>query len=258
MVKRLLRSRAASMVTCVACVVMAIHGAHAQQAAGPDTMPITLHATAHFTIEYSDVPEATVARLAIGLERERTRIVSDFGGSGPAMVTIRIHPSYASLARARTQAGIEHQEPGFTVGTSTIHFLSPLVLRWSFIEDAISYLAHELTHCVIRVRNPRLDGNPRWLWESLAVYEAGYKKDPKTLSYLNQLRPPSFAELSSPGDQRAFGVGYTISEFMVSRWGREALVKLVDADGQVERAFAISQEQFEREWFDWVRRTYSL
>jgi hypothetical protein len=107
-------------------------------------------------------------------------------------------------------------------------------------------------------RNPLIENGPRWLWEAIGTYEGVYRKDPRTLPYMTSLQPPAFSEFNAPYDSRILDIGYTIGAFVVDRWGKPGLLKLIDANGRVDDAFGISQAQFEKEWFAWVRRTYAF
>jgi hypothetical protein len=210
----------------------------------PNAAASKQHVSRHFTINYSDVDPAKVVAIAAGLETARTRIVKELGGAAAPMVTVTMHTS-ATYA------------PG-AVGTDQIHVVSPTVRGWSLTEDMVSFIAHEFTHCVMLYRNPSIANNPRWLWESIAMYEAVYRKDPTTLSYLTAGRPPTMSELNSPYDPRMFDVGYLIGEFVVQRWGAPALLSLIDANGVVDVALGVPMAQFEKDWFAWVRQKYSF
>ena len=41
----------------------------------------------------------------------------------------------------------------------------------------VSHLVHEFAHCVSLQVNPRIANNPRWLWESVAIYESRQSVD---------------------------------------------------------------------------------
>ena len=73
--------------------------------------------------------------------------------------------------------------------------------------------------------NPRFANEPRWLWESVALWENGELADPRTLDYMVAGRPPTLEQLNADvtASRQVYEVGYTIGEFVVARGGKEAL-----------------------------------
>jgi hypothetical protein len=106
--------------------------------------------------------------------------------------------------------------------------------------------------------NPGIGNNPRWLWETVALYENGERVDPRTLAYLVAGDYPTLAQLD--GDYSAtrqiYEVGFLIGEFIVATWGRDGLVRLVAANGDIPRTCGVAVEEFERRWAAFVRQTY--
>ena len=122
----------------------------------------------------------------------------------------------------------------------------------------VSNLVHEFAHCVSMHVNPRIPNNPHWLWESVAIYEAGQSVDPRTLAYMAAGTPPAFSTLNHSDNTLVYDVGYTIGEFIVSRGGRAALDQLVANNGDVGATFGTNQASFEQAWFEFVRGRYGL
>jgi len=106
--------------------------------------------------------------------------------------------------------------------------------------------------------NGRIPNNPRWLWESVAIYESGQSVDLRGLAYMTALQPPSFAAMSTLDNTRVYEVGYSIAEFVVGRWGRRGLIDLVAANGDTVAGVGVAQSQFERDWFAFARQRYGF
>ena len=70
-----------------------------------------------------------------------------------------------------------------------------------------------LQHSVTLRVNPAFANNPRWLWESIALYEARQFVDPRGLSFMASGQPPTFDQLSAIEDTRIYDVGHVIAEF---------------------------------------------
>lgn len=56
---------------------------------------------------------------------------------------------------------------------------------------------HEFCHAVSLYVNPGFANNPRWLWESVALYENREFVDPRSLDYLVRGTPPTLQQLNA-------------------------------------------------------------
>jgi hypothetical protein len=75
-----------------------------------------------------------------------------------------------------------------------------------------------VVHAVSLGVNPRFGNNPRWLWESVALYQNG--------------------------------------EFIVSRYGRAALLRLIETSADGQGVLGIAHPAFEQAWQSFVRQRY--
>jgi hypothetical protein len=141
--------------------------------------------------------------------------------------------------------------------TGQIHILSPnLVNVWTY-DRAVTSIVHEFAHTVTLRVNPTFANNPRWLWESVALYEAGQFVDPRGLSYMTSGQPPTFDQLSAIEDTRVYDVGYVIAEFIVATWGEPGLIALVRQNGN-PAAVGAAPEEFRVRWLTFLRDRYGL
>ena len=118
---------------------------------------------------------------------------------------------------------------------------------------------HEFCHAVSLVVNNQIGNNPRWLWESVAIYESGEFRDPKTLSYLVNGNFPTIENLNSnfnTSGNQIYEVGYLLSEFIISQWGKSFYVNLIKSNGNILHVLGISTQQFEEEWKVFVVNKY--
>ena len=122
----------------------------------------------------------------------------------------------------------------------------------------LSHLVHEFAHCVTLRVKPGIANNPRWLWESVAIYESGQSVDLRGLDYMRSLSPPAFETLNSLENTRVYDVGYSIAEFIVTRWGSGALADLVGANGDTTAVLGITPGDFQRDWFAFTRQRYGF
>lgn len=101
--------------------------------------------------------------------------------------------------------------------------------------------------------NPTIANNPRWLWETVALYEAGDRVDPRTAPVLMGGQPPALARLNGVDNADIYQAGFSIGEFIVRRWGRDGLIALIRNNGDITAVTGLSSADFFSQWFASVR-----
>jgi hypothetical protein len=223
----------------------------------PSVAVPAVYATEHFVFRHGPDDAPQIARTAAALEAQYSRIITDLGAASMPSVTVNLYRTHAALvAGAGPSAGpIPPWATGLVTAVDRIHIISPGVS--GPYERGVEALVHEFAHCVSLRVNPRIANNPRWLWESIALYEAGQRVDPRTLAYLGNA-PPSFERLNAFDNTMIYDVGYLISEFIVDRFGLDGLRRLLGATGDSVSALAVSPAELEREWVASVHTRYGL
>lgn len=216
--------------------------------------------SAHFTFNYTALDSANIGEIAAAVEREHARILTDLGLDSVPAVMVTFYSDHAAMeAATRATAGvIPAWASGLVTSSTQIHLMSPNSPAWAPYSRMLSNLVHEFAHCVSMRLNPAIANNPRWLWEAVAIYEAGQAVDLRTIGYMAALQPPPFAALDSVENGRVYDVGYSIAEFVVARWGRRGLTDLVSASGNTSTALGIPLTEFERDWFAFARQRYGF
>lgn len=218
--------------------------------ANPGALALRLE-TSHFRFYADAVPDATLRELAAALEDRLPGYQRDLGATVSRALTVRVWQDATAWAtEVRRYFGRSIDASGYVTGPDEIRVLAgPRLPR-----DA----THELAHCVSLHLNPSIANNPRWLWESVALWENGELVDPRTLPYMVAGRPPTLEELNADvsAGRQVYEVGYTIGEFVVGRGGSEALGRLVVSNGDTAAVLGLSARAFEEEWFAFVREKY--
>jgi hypothetical protein len=216
------------------------------------------YASAHFRFQYTPLDAGNIAEIAAAVEREYERILADLGADGLPTVNVTFYVDHASMeAATRSIAGVVPSgAAGLVTSRSQIHLMSPNHPAWGPYDRMLSHLVHEFAHCVSLHVNPRIANNPRWLWESVAIYESRQSVDLAAIGYMRALAPPAFSTLSGFDNTRVYDVGFSIAAFVVSRWGQRALRDLVVANGDTAAVLGVSLEEFERQWFAFARERY--
>lgn len=249
-----LASRAFVLALAAAC------SADAVQSTEPTGPTPLRYESANFTFHYGAMDTATIAQTALVVEAERSRIVADLGGTEPPRVSVWLYSDHGDLERALNPliGPIPSWASGAAPRRDQIHMMSPNAAGYGSYTTMVVNLVHEFVHCVLLTINATIGNNPRWLWESVAVYESGQFRDPRALTFMAGPTPPTLASLDSFDSTRIYEVGYTIGEFIVSRFGKTALRSLIANNGDVQDALGIPPVQFEADWFAFVRQRYGF
>lgn len=117
---------------------------------------------------------------------------------------------------------------------------------------------HEFAHCVSRRVNKKIVNNPRWLWETIAIYESRQLVDPRKLPYLVSHNPPGLKQLSDFSDTTIYEVGYLVGEYLVETKGKAVLNELIKNNGDIKQTLNMNDEEFTRQWFAFVRKKYGI
>ncbi|HWR14202.1 MAG TPA: hypothetical protein VN577_05210 [Terriglobales bacterium] len=222
--------------------------------------PTLTYSSAHFVFHYTSLDSSNISGTASKLEAEYSRILSDFGTDSMPKVHVTLYPDHRQLELATTAlAGyIPSWTAGLVTSPTAIHMMSPNLSEWGGYDIMIGNLLHEFAHCVSLQINGSIANHPRWLWESVAIYEAGQLVPPRRVDYMKAHNPPSFSELNSIDDTRTYQVGFTIVEYVMQEFGKEKLRELIVRNGDTQTVLGVAQSDFERQWFEWVRRKYSI
>jgi len=225
-------------------------GSPAQPSAGPETLVERL-ATPHFRLHAGLASDSTVRDVADRLEESFGRVTGELGVTAMRSVSVKIwqdEPSFG--AEMQRFLGQRYAATGYVTGADEVRVLAvPQVARNA---------THEFCHAVSLYVNPSFGNNPRWLWETVALYENGERVDPRGLGYLVRGDFPTLLQLDAdPNTSRQiYEVGYLIGEFIVERWGRAGLLRLIRGNGDVAGVLGLSPAAFEAAWREFVRGRY--
>jgi len=216
--------------------------------------------SAHFAFAYTPLDEKSIASIAAAVESQYARILSDLRSDSLPLVHVTFYLDHAALVAATSPVAgtVPSWAAGLAIAQDQIHLMSPNAPGWAMSDPSMSNIVHEFAHCVSMHLNARIPNNPRWFWESVAIYESGQTADLRTLGYMRDGQVPSFASLNSFDNRQVYELGYSIAEFIVTRWGRDALNKLVWNNANVSAALGLSQTEFEAQWLAFVRQRYNL
>jgi hypothetical protein len=222
----------------------------APPAAGVELLELKV-TTPHFRLFAGRTPDTTVQSAADALERQYARVLSDLTVTSLGPITVQIWQDqttyYAALDR---YFGVHYQAAGYIAGADQLRVLAVPQLDVNVV--------HEFCHAVSLSVSPTFANNPRWLWETVALYENGELVPPRTLDYFVRGTYPTLAELNADPNagHQVYELGYVIGEYIVARWGRVGLLDLIRAHGDVTAVFGVTPGAFEAEMYGWIRARY--
>ena len=146
------------------------------------------------------------------LESEYARILTDLGVSSHPTVTVRIWYDPTSYFGELTRFfGTRNQATGYITGPTELRLLAGGNLNTDVV--------HEFTHAVSLNVNPRFGNNPRWFWETVALYENGQFVHPNLIESVSRGNLPTLQQLNGDvnTDTQIYQLGCLLGEFIVSR-----------------------------------------
>ncbi|HEV8505214.1 MAG TPA: hypothetical protein VGQ53_07445 [Chitinophagaceae bacterium] len=219
--------------------------------------------TEHFTFIFSkSIDRATISELANTLETNYSTIGADLKTQPASNIETNIYSQRWRYIKATGNWSAS----GNIEGTSKLHFVEQ---AWGE-SDSKKVAVHEFAHTVTlkllldnesqpinsKSFDKKFSSFPTWLWEAISVYEAKQFVDPKTLPYLNG-HYPAISELNNRAKGgKIYSCGYTIIEYILSKYGKDNLINLVKNYGNLKSTFNIPDDQFCKDWYAFVKEKY--
>ena len=118
---------------------------------------------------------------------------------------------------------------------------------------------HEYVHLVLLRVNATISHNPKWLWETVAIYESNRPPPPEVqeLACLTASGVPHLSDLNIHSTN-IYRVGYYLGDFVVSKWGWPGMRRLIQANGDTEMGLEVSEKEFEAMWLQHMNSQYKL
>ena len=142
--------------------------------------------SSHFEFAYTPLDEQTIASIAAAVESQYARIIGDLRSDSLPLVHVTFYLDHAALVAATSPVAgtVPSWAAGLAIAQDQIHLMSPNAPGWATYDRMMSNLVHEFAHCVSMHLNARIPNNPRWFWESVAIYESGQSADLRALGYM--------------------------------------------------------------------------
>lgn len=216
-----------------------------------DSLLVLKKSTQHFLFLYSAIDSVSVDTIAIDMEENYSRILNDFKLKEIPNVSVRIYPDLKSFHKGINFPDAPDQVLATAFGKDDIRMVSPNNAGregWMLAHFA----PHEFTHCV-HLNIDYSPNNPRWLWEGVAQYEAGWFFHPAELEVIKEKQFPAFADLNNGME---YMLGYVIIEAIEELWGFDTVIDLIKNHGDVEAILKTNQKLFEEKIYEQIYKKY--
>jgi hypothetical protein len=205
-----------------------------------DTLLVLTRSTDHFRFRYSAADTTVIDTLARRMEHDYNRILTDFHLKQIPIVTVRVYPDLRTFHLGINLPDGPAEILGTAFGKDDLRMVSPRNAGPQ--QELLAYaLPHEFTHCV-HLTIDYSPNNPRWLWEGVAQYEAGWFFNPMDAGISSKADFPTFDKLNNGLE---YMLGYVMIEAIVKRWGFDTVIALIKNRGDVQKVLQIDQHQFE-------------
>ncbi len=220
--------------------------------------------TNHFTFLYSSsIDKSKIIELSHALESNYQRIGNDLKTTPSDNIETNIYSQRWRYIKATKNWG----GSGNIEGISKMHFVEQAWGETDSKKVAVHEFAHTVTLKLLLDNVPQpVNSNefdkkfstfPVWLWEGISVYEAQQFVNPKTLTYFSNGQYPSIAELNERlKGGKIYSCGFTIIEYIISKYGQDNFIQLIENYGDLKATFNITEEQFCKEWYEFVQAKY--
>ncbi len=210
--------------------------------------------SAHYTVSLEDGLPIQVAQPILDrLEGEHARITESLGVTPDTRVTVRVWREEGPfLARMERDLGTRYPGAGGYV-------TGPTEARVLHQSRSPQVALHECAHAHSLRINPGFANTPRWLWEAVAIFEAGEFIAPRTLPYLVADQFPTLQDLNNfPGAEgrKTYEVGWLLAAFIREGWGLQAYRELIRTRGDLPGVLGLTESLFHQQWRNWVKATY--
>ena len=206
-----------------------------------------------------DIPEKDIEKIHALLLSRKPALLADFNLDTMRTVTVRVwNDREGYLAEQEASLGMRYPA---SLGYVWFTLFSPRrEIRLLNKGEGVAQTAlHEFVHLVTLELNLKFANNPRWLWESIAIYKSQdhwkYASNPHLIrGRFDHL----IAELNSDANASGaiYEVGYTIGEYIESTWGKEAFITLVKSSGDIESLAGKPLNEVIEDWRAFVKAKY--
>lgn len=218
----------------------------------------------NFTFLFSSsIDSSSILELSKVLEKSYSKVSNNLNTKPASNIEVNVYSQRWRYVKATGNWSAS----GSVEGISKLHFLEKTWLKSDIGKIAVHEFVHAVVLKLLIDKEPQpLDVEkfdekfsklPVWIWEGVSVYEANQFYDPNTLEYFKNGKFPKLLELNTRSKgQKIYTCGYILIEYILNKYGRDQLIKLIESYGDLENTFNVSEEHFEDNWHEFVKEKY--
>lgn len=207
---------------------------------------------------YDGMPESTIRSIHRRLMESKPEILKSFNLKAVPKIIVRVWGNAESYLSEQEKA-IGQRYPGSHGYVTLKRGVKAGEIRlFAGRQDLPETAVHEFVHVVTLEVNPSFANNPRWLWEAIAIYKSEnswkYAEQPDMI----RGRFEALAQLLfTKGDTGAvYELGYTIGQYIAETWGEDALIELIESNGEFSGLTDKPIQEIFQGWKKFVEATY--
>lgn len=208
----------------------------------------------NFTVYYTAADQAPAEDVLAALEASYEHITNDLKPHRTSDYKVRIYPTLEEFHSAISIMNPPAWAVGVAWGENELRMVSPLTSGREY-NTMLQVAVHEFAHCVTLRLGKNNPYSWIWLWEGIALFEAGQFVDLTSLPYMQSGQYPNFLSITAH-TQEIYQLGYSIVEYIVETWGMEYIRELVLNDGSVKVVLGLTDEEFYHGWYTFVSQKY--
>jgi hypothetical protein len=212
--------------------------------------------TPTFAFFHTNADTAQIDEFSSFMDTRLAQLMALYGVESMPVINVFLYPTRASFIDANPT--VQSYVTGFVRGNSRIEIVSPFAENQVYDLWPDTRAVHMLTHAVSLDLHPTSANNPRWLWESIALYESNQRSDPRYVEFFAPGAEPALDQLNGNAGSPIFHVGYLLGEFIVETWGAGMFRTLTLAEGNVQSSLGLTPAQFVAQFVSFVRTKYQL
>lgn len=211
--------------------------------------------TNHLIVRTLGDSKLTVSQIATGLEADYADLYAKFNLQRTAKVFVDIYPNIEEFNKFIGSQSLEFPNIPVAMYENRLSFIMPDNQNADYDMDTLKKaIMHEWAHFL--AGQVQSAPNTRWLSEGVASYYGGQKSNPKEIKAAISKGYPTIDELNDSRYADCRVLGYTLSEFIAGKWGEDSLLELLAFNGNTQQALKISQEDFEKQWHQFIEQNY--
>lgn len=185
------------------------------------------------------------------LIRDYDKVISDLNPNSIPTIKVKIYSDYERFYNSLKKANANDSTIAYPVSDSEIHIISPSIANqkynYMYMEGIALYV---FSKNILNQICDMKDISTSWVAQSIMLYEGRSYSKP---SYNNL---PSVLDIRDTNNPILNQYGYMFTSYVIDKWGKDGLQKLLKNKGDIKSALGISIEDFDNGWHKYINKEF--